>query len=59
MIKLLVDCVWLPGVAELSRQQIATAALFLASKVEESTRKLKDVAGVCYVKYTSDTSLKV
>ncbi|KAG8908501.1 hypothetical protein FRB99_005860 [Tulasnella sp. 403] len=46
------------GPSGYEKTHIAGACIFLASKVEESTRKLRDVAQVCYLKYTSDPDLK-
>ncbi|KIJ44364.1 hypothetical protein M422DRAFT_228474 [Sphaerobolus stellatus SS14] len=43
------------SVAEYTRQDVAAASLFLACKTEEHSRKLKDVAYICFSKATGET----
>ncbi|KAG9019487.1 hypothetical protein FRB90_001559 [Tulasnella sp. 427] len=43
---------WSIGPSGYDKIIVAAACLFLASKVEESTRKLRDVAQICFMKWT-------
>jgi len=42
------------SVVDYVRQEVAAASLFLATKTEEHSRKLKDIAWICYSKATGE-----